>query len=90
MPRKGPSKNPPALSKERVLHATHQQLADELGSVREIVSRTLKMFAARQWIVLGRARIEIVDAAGLQRAAASEPGPDAGHRHDGRYSGSAP
>ena len=30
---------------EAVLNVTHQQLADELGSVREIISRLLKGFA---------------------------------------------
>jgi CRP/FNR family transcriptional regulator len=68
------------LSKERVLHATHQQLADELGSVREMVSRTLKTFADRRWIVLGRARIEILDADGLRDAAETELGRDLRHR----------
>jgi CRP/FNR family transcriptional regulator len=71
------------LSRERVLHATHQQLADELGSVREMVSRTLKTSAARQWIVLGRARIEVVATEGLRHAAQAEAGRDLGHRRPG-------
>jgi CRP/FNR family transcriptional regulator len=33
------------LGKGRLVPATHQQLADELGSVREMVSRLLKGFA---------------------------------------------
>ena len=51
------------------LHTTHQQLADELGSVREIVSRLLKGFAEQGLVRLGRERIEILDAAGLRRIA---------------------
>ncbi|PTD97214.1 Crp/Fnr family transcriptional regulator [Pseudothauera lacus] len=58
------------LGKGRVLHVTHQQLADELGSVREIVSRLLKGFAAAGLVRLGREQIEILDPAGLRRLAA--------------------
>ena len=36
------------------IHATHQALADELGSVREIVSRLLRSFEDRGWVDLGR------------------------------------
>ena len=55
------------LGKGRVVHATHQQLADELGSVREMVSRLLKGFAEQGLVALGREQIEIRDAAGLRR-----------------------
>ena len=41
--------------------ATHQTLADELGSVRDIVSRLLRTFEDRGWVDLGRERIHIVD-----------------------------
>jgi CRP/FNR family transcriptional regulator, anaerobic regulatory protein len=41
--------------------ATHQTLADDLGSVREIVSRLLRTFEDRGWVDLGRERIHIVD-----------------------------
>ena len=57
------------LGKGRVVHATHQQLADELGSVREMVSRLLKGFAELGLVALGREQIEIRDAAGLRRIA---------------------
>ena len=57
------------LGKGRLLHVTHQQLADELGSVREIVSRLLKGFAAQGLVRLGREQVEILDAAGLRRLA---------------------
>ncbi|MCZ4305111.1 Crp/Fnr family transcriptional regulator [Zoogloeaceae bacterium G21618-S1] len=57
------------LGKGRLLHTTHQQLADELGSVREIVSRLLKGFAAQGLVKLSREQIEIVDAVGLRRMA---------------------
>ncbi|CAG0945819.1 MAG: hypothetical protein EFKGCFLK_02431 [Rhodocyclaceae bacterium] len=59
------------LGKGRVVHATHQQLADELGSVREMVSRLLKGFAEQGLVSLGREQIEIRDAAALRRIAES-------------------
>jgi len=52
------------------LVATHQQLADELGTVREIVSRLLRRFERDGWVVLGRERIEVADAAALQQICA--------------------
>lgn len=52
------------------LKISHQQLADELGSVREIVSRLLKGFADDGLVALGREQIAILDAAGLRRLAA--------------------
>jgi CRP/FNR family transcriptional regulator, anaerobic regulatory protein len=52
------------------LRLSHQQLAQELGSVREIVSRLLGDFAGRGYIRLGRGRIEVLDAAGLRGVAA--------------------
>jgi CRP/FNR family transcriptional regulator len=55
------------VSKPNPVHTTHQALADELGSAREIVSRLLKGFAEQGWLRLGREQIEIVDAAALKR-----------------------
>jgi len=52
------------------IELTHQQLAEELGSVREIVSRLLKGFAAQGLVTLGRERIVVVDRIGLQKLAA--------------------
>lgn len=44
------------------IHVTHQALADELGSVREIVTRLLRSFEDRGWVELGREKIVIRDA----------------------------
>lgn len=52
-----------------VLRLTHQQLADELGSVREMVSRLLKGFADQGLVRLAREQVEILDPAGLRRVA---------------------
>lgn len=57
------------LGKGRVVHATHQQLADELGSVREMVSRLLKGFAEQGLVRLGREQVEVLDASGLRKMA---------------------
>ena len=58
------------LGKGRIVHATHQQLADELGSVREMVSRLLKGFAEQKLVSLGREQVEILDPARLRELAA--------------------
>jgi CRP/FNR family transcriptional regulator len=60
------------LGHGRVIEATHQQLADELGSVREIVTRVLRSFAEQGLVSLGRGSIEVLDATGLRRIAAGE------------------
>ncbi len=53
-----------------VVQATHQTLADEIGTVREIVTRLLKRFERAGWVRVARERIEIVDAAALRALAA--------------------
>ncbi len=57
------------LGKGELVRATHQGLADELGSVREMVSRLLSNFQDRGWVELGREQIRIIDAASLRRLA---------------------
>ncbi len=57
------------LGKGRMVRATHQQLADELGSVREMISRLLKGFAEQGLVRLGREQVEVLDPAGLRRVA---------------------
>ena len=52
-----------------VLQVSHLELAQELGSVREIISRLLGEFAQRGALRLGRGRIEVLDAALLRRIA---------------------
>ena len=48
---------------------THQQLADELGTIREVVTRVLKHFSDEGWIMIERGAIRIRDAAGLAQLA---------------------
>jgi len=57
------------LGKGRVVHSTHQQLAEELGSVREIVSRLLKDFSNRGLVSVTREQVEVLDPRGLREIA---------------------
>ena len=45
----------------RIVHATHQTIAAELGTAREVVSRILKDFERRGWINLNRGEIKLID-----------------------------
>jgi len=60
------------LGRGAVIAVTHQALADELGTVREIVTRLLKRFERAGWVRLARERIEVLDAASLRAAAEGE------------------
>jgi len=44
---------------------THQQIADELGTAREVVSRQLKRFEQKGWVAMGRGQVNIQDRAQL-------------------------
>lgn len=57
------------LSRGTVIQTTHQALADDLGSVREIISRLLKGFAGQRLVALSREQVEVLDPAGLKRIA---------------------
>ena len=48
-----------------VIKATHQNLADELGSVRVFVSRLLRNFEQNGWVKLEREKVTVVDPNGL-------------------------
>jgi CRP/FNR family transcriptional regulator len=52
------------------LDATHQSLALELGSAREVISRQLQEFQRRGWVRLGRGEVQITGRAGLEALAA--------------------
>lgn len=61
-----------------VVLATHQALADEVGTVREIVTRLLHRFEVDGHLRVGRGRIELLDPAAL-RQVAEGPAGDPGH-----------
>lgn len=52
-----------------IVHATHQFLASELGTAREVISRTLAEFQRRSWVEQARGEIHLVGKAGLDRLA---------------------
>jgi CRP/FNR family transcriptional regulator, anaerobic regulatory protein len=53
------------------INRTHQLIADELGTAREVVSRQLKRFELKNWVKLGRGHVEISDRAQLEKLANS-------------------
>lgn len=57
------------LTRGPVIETTHSELASDLGTVREIVSRILLRFQRADWLALGRGRIDIRDGGALQRFA---------------------
>jgi CRP/FNR family transcriptional regulator len=54
----------------RSVAMTHQQIADDIGSVREMVTRTLGQLAEHGLVELSRAGVRIVDEPGLRTLAA--------------------
>lgn len=60
------------LGHGQTLHLTHQQIADELGTAREMVSRLLKRFEGDGLVSLGRERIDIIDPAKVRQLAGSQ------------------
>jgi CRP/FNR family transcriptional regulator, anaerobic regulatory protein len=55
------------LAKGKVTRATHEELARELGSVREIVSRLLRNFAQQGIVTVRREYVEILDPRALSK-----------------------
>ncbi len=52
---------------ENKVAMTHQELAAELGSAREVVSRLLKEFERHGWVKLHRGHIDIINTEALKR-----------------------
>ncbi|CAN5383430.1 Crp/Fnr family transcriptional regulator [soil metagenome] len=61
------------LGRGQNLALTHQALADELGTVREIISRLLRRFEREGWVALAREHIHIRDSSALRAVAAALP-----------------
>lgn len=53
------------------IQRTHQQIADELGTAREVVSRQLKRLEQKGWLTMGRGVIEIQQRSALLKLANS-------------------
>lgn len=43
-----------------IILRTHQQLATDLGTAREVITRQLNLFAEQQWLKLSRGKIELL------------------------------
>jgi CRP/FNR family transcriptional regulator len=52
-----------------VIESSQQRLAEELGSVREIVSRLLRSFEQRGWVRIGRERVTVLEPKALSELA---------------------
>jgi CRP/FNR family transcriptional regulator, anaerobic regulatory protein len=52
---------------QRVIFATHEKIAADLGTTREVVSRLLKRYERAGAIRIARSRLELVDASILDR-----------------------
>lgn len=63
------------LGHGQVVHTSHQALADQLGTVREIVTRLLRQFERAGWIRVTRERTELLDASALRKLAADRGPP---------------
>jgi CRP/FNR family transcriptional regulator len=55
---------------QRHVAATHQDLANELGSARQVISRQLKEFQRRGWIETTRGSIALVNRPALEKLSA--------------------
>ena len=60
-----------AQASEGKLHVTHQVVATELGSAREVISRQLKNFEQQGWIEQQRGEIKILEQDALSQLAHS-------------------
>ena len=56
---------------EGIVRATHAVLATELGTAREVISRTLSEFQRRGWVEQARGEVRLVGRTGLERLAKS-------------------
>lgn len=55
------------LEIDGTVHATHQALSVELGTAREVISRTLSEFQRRGWVETARGEVRVIHRDGLER-----------------------
>ena len=60
------------LEKDGIVKSTHQKMAAELGTAREVISRQLSEFQRRDWVVQTRGQIELKDPASIKKLALTE------------------
>jgi CRP/FNR family transcriptional regulator, anaerobic regulatory protein len=61
-----------ALSQGGAVHATQAELANRVGTAREVVSRRLDGFARQGWVATERGQVRLRDPEALRRLAATE------------------
>jgi CRP/FNR family transcriptional regulator len=57
--------------KTDIIGRTHQQIADDLGTAREVISRQLKTCEQKVWIKLGRSKINVINRQAISCLAAN-------------------
>ncbi|MEX0347789.1 MAG: Crp/Fnr family transcriptional regulator [Paracoccaceae bacterium] len=60
--------------KQDIVHATHAMLGSELGTAREVISRTLAEFHRRGWVEQSRGEVHLTGRDGLERLVRSAGG----------------
>jgi CRP/FNR family transcriptional regulator len=60
------------ISRGTLIKTTHAQLADELGSVREVISRILEGFETKGLVKLDRNQVQVLDEKALKKIAGLE------------------
>jgi CRP/FNR family transcriptional regulator len=60
------------LGRDGRVEATHQQMAAELGTAREVVSRQLSEFQRREWVAQSRGEIRILNRVAIEDLAGKD------------------
>jgi CRP/FNR family transcriptional regulator len=61
-----------AAGPDGAISATHQEIASELGTAREVIGRMLKEFDRRGWVSLGRGSVRVVAQGSLSATASGD------------------
>lgn len=61
-----------AAGPDGAISATHQEIASELGTAREVIGRMLKEFDRRGWVSQGRGSVALTDAGRLAELAGKD------------------
>lgn len=62
-----------SIQRDGAVHATHQSLAAELGTAREVISRLLKDFERKGLVQLERGKVELIDISQIEHIRSTTP-----------------